>query len=160
LGILHDDVRTFMIISPWNILKMRNVVGRICKGNQTTHLTFNNFLWDNVEKYGEPGQATDENITERMRFTYWITKATHTHNRLYIILTTFPRQQWLRERASVLRNTDIAHLVKIQFMRWEGQPKKSPVIILKCFLCGLWGNEYCRNVNEDFALLERYAASD
>jgi hypothetical protein len=46
---------------------------------------FNNFLWnscplwDNVEKYGRAGQAIDDNIIRRMRFAYWITKATDTH---------------------------------------------------------------------------------
>jgi hypothetical protein len=37
-----------------------------------------------------------------MRFACWITKATDTHSE-YIILVAFPRQQWLRERASLLR---------------------------------------------------------
>jgi hypothetical protein len=36
-------------------------------------------LWDNVEKYGTAGQATNDNITRRMRFACWITKATDTH---------------------------------------------------------------------------------
>jgi hypothetical protein len=32
-----------------------------------------------VEKYGTARQATDDNITRRMRFACWITKATDTH---------------------------------------------------------------------------------
>jgi hypothetical protein len=55
-----------------------------------------------VEKYGKAGQATDDNIIERMPFACWITKATDTHSE-YVILISFPRQQWLRERASMLR---------------------------------------------------------
>jgi hypothetical protein len=39
-----------------------------------------------------------------MRFAYWITKATDTHSE-YLILISFRRQQWLRERASVSRYT-------------------------------------------------------
>jgi hypothetical protein len=31
-----------------------------------------------VEKYGTARQATDDNITQRMRFACWITKATDT----------------------------------------------------------------------------------
>jgi hypothetical protein len=31
-----------------------------------------------VEKYGTASQATDDNIIRRMRFAYWITKATDT----------------------------------------------------------------------------------
>jgi hypothetical protein len=54
-------------------------------------------LWVNVEKYGTARQATDDNIIRRMRFACRITKATDTHSE-YVILITFPRQQWLRER--------------------------------------------------------------
>jgi hypothetical protein len=58
-------------------------------------------LWDNVEKYGRARQATDDSIVRRMRFACWITKATDTHSE-FAILIAFPRQQWLRERASLL----------------------------------------------------------
>jgi len=37
-----------------------------------------------------------------MRFACWLTKATDTHSE-YAVLTAFPQQQWLRERASTLR---------------------------------------------------------
>ena len=59
-------------------------------------------LWDNVEKYGKARQATDNNIIRCMRFACWITKATDTHPE-YVIRIPFPRQQWLRERVSLLR---------------------------------------------------------
>jgi hypothetical protein len=45
-----------------------------------------------------------------MRFAWWIINATDTHSE-YVILNAFPRQQWLRERASVLRYTYIACLL-------------------------------------------------
>jgi hypothetical protein len=54
-----------------------------------------------MEKYDRAGQVTDDNITRRMRFACWITKATDTHSE-YVILIAFPRQQRLRERASML----------------------------------------------------------
>jgi hypothetical protein len=44
-----------------------------------------------VEKYGRARQATDDNITRRMRFACWITKAADTYSQ-YVILTAFPRQ--------------------------------------------------------------------
>ena len=56
-------------------------------------------LWDNVEKYGGPRQATNQNITRRMHFACWIIQDPHTQ---YVILTAFSRQQWFRERASIL----------------------------------------------------------
>jgi hypothetical protein len=57
---------------------------------------------DYVEEYGRARQDTDENVIQRMRPLYWITKATDTHSE-YVILLSFPRQQWLRERVSMLR---------------------------------------------------------
>jgi len=38
-----------------------------------------------------------------MHIACWITKATDTHSE-YIILIAFPLQQWIRERASMLRS--------------------------------------------------------
>jgi hypothetical protein len=76
-----------------------------------THFMVNSFffrkscrLGDNVEKYGTATQATDDNIIRRMRFACWITKATDTHSE-YVIIIAFPRQQWLRERTSMLCHT-------------------------------------------------------
>ena len=44
-----------------------------------------------------------KNKVERcMRFACWITKATDTHSE-YVIFIVLPQQQWLRERASMLR---------------------------------------------------------
>ena len=60
-------------------------------------------LRNNVEKYGRAGQATYDNIIRRMhRFACWITTATDTHSE-YVIFTAFQQQQWLHERASMLR---------------------------------------------------------
>jgi len=55
-----------------------------------------------VEKYCTARRATDDNIIRRMRFACWIPKAAYTHSE-YLILIAFPRQQWLRERVSMLR---------------------------------------------------------
>jgi hypothetical protein len=46
-----------------------------------------------------------------MHIACWITKATNTYSE-YIILILFQRQQWLRERAIILRCTYIACLVR------------------------------------------------
>jgi hypothetical protein len=98
-----------MIISRWMLLRLRNVSDKSCRENQNTHFMFNNSppppkscrLWDNVEKYCTARQVTGDNIIRRMRFACWITKATDTHSES-LIFTAFPRQQWLRERASNL----------------------------------------------------------
>ena len=48
-----------------------------------------------------------------MRNACWIPKTTNTHTHSeHVIPITFPQQQWLRERGSVLRCTHIASLVQ------------------------------------------------
>jgi hypothetical protein len=75
-------------------------------------------LWDNVEKSCTTRQATDDNIIQRMLFACWITKATDTHSE-YVILIAFAWQQWLRERASMLRQTYSACLVFNVYRPWS-----------------------------------------
>ena len=58
-------------------------------------------FWDSVEQYGWAGDATDGNIIQRMRIKCCLTKATDSRSE-YGILVALSRQQWLRERASVL----------------------------------------------------------
>ena len=62
----------------------------------------------------------------RMRTACWIPKAKNTHSE-YVILIAFPRQQWLYERASILRYTYIACFLNF---------KKSPNILLREVLQG------------------------
>jgi len=104
---LHEDQYRFMIIPILVLLRVRNVSEKSCRGNHNTHFTFKNFfwksylLWVNVEQYDRARQATDNNTIGRMRFAYWMIKATNTHPE-YAILIAFPKQQWIRKRASVL----------------------------------------------------------
>jgi len=65
---------------------------------------------ENIKKhfYGTVSKVTDDNITRLMRFACWIDKTTDTLRICYTFV--IPRQQWLRERASVLRYTYIASL--------------------------------------------------
>jgi hypothetical protein len=60
-------------------------------------------------KCGRNRQATDYNI-RRMHFTCWITKLTDTLLD-YAILTAFPRQQWLRERAQC----NVVHILAVLY---------------------------------------------
>jgi hypothetical protein len=63
-----------------------------------------------VKKRGRARQATDDNIIWRMHFACWIPKATDRPLE-FVIFIAFPRKQWLRERASILRYTYTACLV-------------------------------------------------
>jgi len=60
------------------------------------------------KKYGRSGQANDDNIARSMRYACWTTNATDTHSE-YVIHIAFPLQQWLHERASMLRYTYISY---------------------------------------------------
>jgi hypothetical protein len=51
-------------------------------------------LWDNVYLHGTTTQVTDDNLIWRMLFAWWRTKAIDIESE-YIILITFPWQQWL-----------------------------------------------------------------
>ena len=81
-----------------------------------THFVFSNFffktcrLWDKAEKYCRTWQATDDCGACALHGGYLrLHTHTHTHTQSeYAILIAFPLQQWLRERASVLRYTYIA----------------------------------------------------
>jgi hypothetical protein len=110
---LHEDLSTIIVISRWILLRTRNVSDKIVEKIKTHILCSKTFsrkscrLWDNVEKYGTARQATDGNITRRMRFACWIRHATNTHSE-YVIFIAFPRRQWLCERAWMLRYIYIA----------------------------------------------------
>jgi len=84
--------------------------------HQNTRFVFNKFffpiksciyeiLWNNIVQPNRP-QLT----IWRMRIACWIPECTNTHSH-YVILSAFPLQQWLKERASLLRYTYIACLV-------------------------------------------------
>jgi len=62
-------------------------------------------MWKNIVQSDRPQMAV-----RRMRITCCIPKATNTHSEC-VILIAFPLQQWLHERASILRSTYIACLV-------------------------------------------------
>jgi len=55
------------------------------------YLSKNRAVYNNVEKYGRAGRATDE-ITWRMRIACCIPKSTDTHSK-YVILIAFSLQQ-------------------------------------------------------------------
>ena len=64
-------------------------------------------MWKNTVESGRP--------IRRLRTACRITKATDTHSD-YQIIIVFPRQQWLRELALLLRYTYIAYLVPVKYI--------------------------------------------
>jgi len=97
------------IISRSFLLRMRNVSDRSCRENQNTHFVFSNFFFENRVIY----EIMWKNMLEpdSLQMTIWrmhiSLKATDTHSE-HAILIAFSLQQWLHERASMLRYTYIA----------------------------------------------------
>jgi len=81
--------------------------------NISIHFVFNKFfppkivpcMWRGKILQSRTGHRW--NIIWRMRFACWITKAMDTHSE-YVKRIAFPLQQWLHERARMLRYTYIA----------------------------------------------------
>ena len=100
---LYESLSPFIIISRSIVLRMRNVFEKGFRENQNTHFVFNNIFPENhVENYGRTRQGTGDRMIRRMRISCLTTKATDTHPE-YVMLSAFPKQKWLRERASLLR---------------------------------------------------------
>jgi hypothetical protein len=98
-----------------------------------------------VEKYGGARQATDENIIRRMRFACWVTKATDTCS--WNVITAFPRQQWLRERASLLRTRTLP-LLFYQNKAFSKCARKLQHTNIKTFLSA--AAQICRSYEETY----------
>jgi len=93
-----------MTISRWILLPMRNVSHKSCRENQNTHFAFSKFraIYEIIRKSMVGPGRPQTTIIWRMRTACWTTKATHKHSE-YAFFFSFQQQQWLRERASVLR---------------------------------------------------------
>jgi hypothetical protein len=98
----------FFIICRSLLLRMRNVLDNSCRENQNIHFMFSNFCFKFMPFFFE---VILKNIVERagphmtvwrMCIECWIPKATST-NSDYVPHIAVPLQQWLNERATMLR---------------------------------------------------------
>jgi hypothetical protein len=84
---MKTDVN-FFIISRSVLLRMRNVSDETCRETRNTHFIFITFFFENrvvyeiMWKNTAAVQATDDNITWRMRIAYWMPKATYTYTQV------------------------------------------------------------------------------
>jgi hypothetical protein len=69
--------------------------------------SFNEIMWKNTVEPDRPHMTI-----WRMRFAWWITKATDTQSE-YVKLNTFPLEQWLHERTSLLRYSTLHVVLKL-----------------------------------------------
>jgi len=92
MGTLHEDLCTFMMISRWSLLRVRNIPDKICRENKITILcsiTF--FFTENLavcEVMRENTVVLDrpQMAVRRVRFGCCIIKATNTHSEYVILL--------------------------------------------------------------------------
>jgi hypothetical protein len=86
-GTLHNDLRTFMIVSGRIILRMATISDKRGRGQQNPFLFHNpppppeiRTAYEIMRKHSTAKQATDDNKIRRMRFAFWITTDTDTHS--------------------------------------------------------------------------------
>ena len=115
-GTLHEDQYTFSIISPSVLLGMKNFSDGSSRETRNTYFIFSNFFSKNRAMYeiirkNTVKQGRPKMTMWRMRIPCWIPKSTdtNTHSQ-YVTLIALSLQQWLQERASILRYTFIACL--------------------------------------------------
>ena len=137
-GTLREDLRTFMTISCWIILRMRNVPDKSCRESPSAFLCSITLfwklccLWDNVEKFGRTMQATDDNI---QGYTKWLSG---------VLTTCCTQYTWDRSMCVFLFNRTtlqvfVTYLISALYLHplWfcESEPplKPSPLTCYKQF---------------------------
>jgi len=94
---------------------MGNISDKSFRENQNTHFIFHNFffksaiyeiMWKNIVEHGRPQMTI-----WHTHIACWVPKDTNTHSE-YVIIITFPLQQWLHGHTSMLRYSYIACLVE------------------------------------------------
>ena len=113
-----------MRITHWILPRMRDVLYRICRGNQHTHFMFSNFsffenrvvrqfrkLWLSQKGHkwhhsmAHTSCMLDNQGYMHARVCTWTRARAHTHaqtlRQKYVIFIAFPRQQWSRTRLSI-----------------------------------------------------------
>ena len=100
---------------------MANVSDESCRENQNTHFMFKNFFFENLAVY-EIVQITVEPRRPQMTIRCMrICCRIPNYNSEYVILTAFLQQQWLHDRASMLRYSTLSGLLKLIYMTFRPQ---------------------------------------
>jgi hypothetical protein len=119
---LYEDVSTFMTISCWILLRMRNILHKIVQKIKT-HFMFNNFfrkswrLCDIVEMYDGARGATNDITIWCVWIACWISKATcsQAHAHAYA-----PVHKHARAHSQIHTHTNICYLCFFYRQKWLG----------------------------------------
>ena len=92
-----------MLILRWILRRIRNISDKRCTENQKAHFMFNIIFFRSHVVYEIMWEIWYNQTGHRwsMRLECCVTKTTNTHSE-YVILISFPRQQWLRPVAWML----------------------------------------------------------
>jgi hypothetical protein len=107
-GALHEDQKTFLNISLFVLLRMRNVSDKNCRENQNAYsvsvLCFENRAVCEIMGKNTVQPDRPQTTVWRVRTACCIRKAANTHSELCNTYS-FPLQQCLHEPAAMLRYT-------------------------------------------------------
>jgi len=116
-GTSQEYVFKLIIISRWILLRIRNISHKICTENLNIHFMFNDSFPENRAVYEIMWKNMVQPDRPQMKMQYgtcalhagYLRLQTHTQNIYHLSL--FPLEQRLRERAPMLRYTDIHCLI-------------------------------------------------
>ena len=110
-----ENVFTFVTISGWIGIRMRNVSHKSCRENQNTYFMFNNFsrklchLWDNVEKCGEARETPDSMAHARVMLDKQGYMRANTHRNVQYLILFHCNCDFMS--TSLLRHTNITFVL-------------------------------------------------
>jgi hypothetical protein len=145
-SMLHEDLCTFLVISRWILIRIRNVSEKKVVEKIKHTFMLNIFVFQNLAVY----QIMRKNMARspqtkiwRMRFACLLTKAADTHSE-YVVLIAFARHQPYGESNSLLRYSTLPVLLSISTrfrfelcVQWR----------LHALNSGTNGNEICPKLN-------------
>ena len=88
MSTVREDLSTFCVTISCSVLRIiRNVSDKSCRENQNTHFMFDNVFSKIVPFMSSCGENIVEPVTPqmtvwRLRFAYWVPKATYTRTRI------------------------------------------------------------------------------
>jgi len=103
---LHEELSTFMILSLWMRLRMRNISDKFGVKLEA-HILYSVIFFENLAFYVVTWTILYSPVNHKwqtiwsIRIACWVPMSTNAYSE-HIIVIAFPLQQWLQERSSVL----------------------------------------------------------
>ena len=182
MNTLHGDVFTFMTISHWFILTMRNVQIKVVEKIKTHILCSVTFfrkwcrLWDKVKKYvgARGGQKWRQNMAHTR---FMLDKQGYTHTRMHTPTPpgthTHARRQvcniYCFSAAKIVTRTRLNVILYARCLSFSNKLQFTKVLICVCCLYGLWRLDIllwdvklylCKDIDVSCFLIKRCPSSE